>query len=132
VEPGIRAIEGRVTPQMNHKLTEGVFVEEISLCLHHMAPLKAPGSDGFSACFYQQNWGTMQKEVCEAVLHFFETGYLDSKINATNIALIPKIGNPICGADFMPFSLYNVLYKLIFKILANRLKEVLPTIIYST
>lgn len=97
-----------------------------------MAPLKAPGPDGFPACFYQQNWSIGHKEVCEAVYHFFETGIMECKINATNIALIPKNCNHVCVTDFRPISLCNVVYKILSKILANRLKLVLPEIISST
>jgi hypothetical protein len=60
---------------------------------------------------------------------FFNTGILDPKINMTNIALIPKNTSPSSVTDFMPISLCNVIYKLISKVLANWLKEVLTRII---
>jgi hypothetical protein len=63
------------------------------------------------------------------VLHFFNTGQLDTFINSTNIALIPKIKTPISVVDYMPINLCNVLYKMISKVLANRLKGILPSII---
>jgi hypothetical protein len=62
-------------------------------------------------------------------LHFLNFGELDSDINSTFIVLIPKVQNPINVTDFRPISLCNVLYKLISKVLANRLKNILPDII---
>ena len=47
----------------------------------------------------------------------------------TNIALISKIKNPTQITEFHPISLCNVIYKLIAKVLANRLKRVLTEII---
>ena len=49
--------------------------------------------------------------------------------NATNVVLILKKDNPVNIKDFRPISLYNVIYKIIAKVLANRLKKLLPTII---
>jgi hypothetical protein len=54
---------------------------------------------------------------------------MPSFLNLTNIALVPKVKTPSCVTDFRPISLCNVLYKLISKILANRLKKILPDII---
>ena len=50
-------------------------------------------------------------------------------INKTNIALVSKTNNPQRMTDFRPISLCNVVYRLISKALANRLKVILPHII---
>ena len=61
-----------------------------------------------------------------AVLDFLNNGNMLPEINHTNIVLIPKIRNPVKMSDFRPISLCNVIYKIISKVLANRLKQVLP------
>jgi hypothetical protein len=129
VDSCISAIDGKVTEEMNANLTASFTVEEIKQALDQMAPFKAPGPDGFTAEFYQQQWTTVGPEVCEAVLAFLNFGHMNGSINATNIVLIPKVNAPSSVTEFRPISLCNVIYKIISKVLANRLKVVLPTVI---
>jgi hypothetical protein len=74
----------------------------------------------------------MGDEVCQAVINTLNSGFLPDELNMTYIALIPKIKNPSSVTEFRPISLCNVLYKLISKVLANRLKRILPLIISQT
>ncbi|KAL5840009.1 hypothetical protein ACOSQ4_012617 [Xanthoceras sorbifolium] len=53
------------------------------------------------------------------------------EFNATNVVLIPKVKNLERMADFRLINLYNVIYKTVSKVMANRLKEILPHIISS-
>jgi len=126
------ALNRKVIEDMNQKLVAVFTLEEISVALNQMPSLKAPGPDGFSACFYQNNWATVHPEVCSVVLHFLNSGIMDARINRTHIAIIPKNLSPVSVMDFRPISLCNVIYKLISKVLANRLKVVLPNIISPT
>ena len=81
---------------------------------------EAPGPDGFTTGFFQKSW---------AILGTLNFDNMPSSLNLINIALIPKIKTPTCVTDFRPISLCNVMYKLISKVLANRLKVILPKII---
>jgi hypothetical protein len=125
----VDGLEQRVTADMNANLLREFTSSEVETALNQMHPLKSPGPDGFSACFYQRAWSTVKVEVCQTVLGYLNHGLFDADINATYIALIPKIKNPSRVSDYRPISLCNVLYKLISKVLANRLKKVLPHII---
>jgi hypothetical protein len=66
------------------------------------------------------------------VPEFLNYGIFDSALNETYITLIPKIKSPVNVTDFWPINLCNVLYKIIAKVLANRLKTVLLHIISYT
>jgi hypothetical protein len=113
----------------NQNLVAPVTMEEIQTALNQMDPLKALRPDEFPACFFPKNWKILHQEVCDAIKCFFETCKLDASINSTVVALIPKTKNSISVIEFRPISLCNVVYKILLKILANRLKVILPCII---
>jgi hypothetical protein len=120
---------GRVTEEMNIGMLRNFTETEVEIALKQMHPLKSPGPDGFSACFYQRSWPIVRAEVCNAVLDFLNNDRFDNALNETYIVLIPKKKNPTCITEYRPISLCNVIYKLIAKVLANRLKQVLVHII---
>jgi hypothetical protein len=122
-------LETRVIDETNGALLREFSMVEVDAALKQMHPLKSSGPDGMSACFYQNVWSTVRSEVCKAVMEFLNGGNFDASINETYITLIPKIKNPSKLTEYRPISLCNVLYKLIAKVLANRLKKVLPHVI---
>jgi hypothetical protein len=79
--------------------------------------------------FYQKYWHVVGSDVTTAVLSCLNSGSLLKSINHTFITLIPKVKNPEKVTDFRPISLCNVIYKLVSKVLANRLKLILPQIV---
>jgi hypothetical protein len=104
VEARVEVLESKVTPAMNQQLLSEFTIEEISGALNQMSFLKALGPDGFSACFCQHDWSMVYPEVCAAILSFLNSGNMDPCINATHIALIPKVATPGCVTDFRPIS----------------------------
>uniref|UniRef100_A0A2N9IE82 Reverse transcriptase domain-containing protein n=1 Tax=Fagus sylvatica TaxID=28930 RepID=A0A2N9IE82_FAGSY len=103
--------------------------DEVAVALKQMSPLKAPGPDGLPPLFYHKYWHLIGEEVTKAVLTCLNTGKILRAINHTYITLIPKVQNPEVVMDFRPISLCNVIYKIISKVLANRLKTLLPRIV---
>ncbi|XP_035546588.1 uncharacterized protein LOC118348634 [Juglans regia] len=129
IEECLNGLKGCVTSSMNDQLSKTFTREEIEVAVKSMAPLKSPGPDGFGACFFQKHWNTIGEEVSGNVLRWLNENSLTSTTNFTYLALIPKISAPRVASDFRPISLCNVVYKILAKVLANRLKGVLNEII---
>lgn len=64
-----------------------------------------------------------------AVKHFENSAFFERGCNASFLALIPKINSPITFGDYRPIILLNSLYKVIAKVLANRLKTVIDSVV---
>nr|GEX52683.1 RNA-directed DNA polymerase, eukaryota, reverse transcriptase zinc-binding domain protein [Tanacetum cinerariifolium] len=90
---------------------------------------KSPGPDGFTFAFYKKFWDTIKKDVVGFVQDFFTSGSLPRGCNTSFIALIPKVSNPMVVSDFRPISLIGAQYKIIAKVLANRLAKVIDSVI---
>ena len=86
---------------------------------------KAPGPDSFSMAFYHHCWGVVERDVLAMFEEFYQHSKFEKSFNATFIALIPKKNDASNIRDFRPISLVGSVYKILAKVLANRLKEVL-------
>ncbi|KAA3488752.1 reverse transcriptase [Gossypium australe] len=118
-------VKRSVTPSMNEALLKQFTEGEIFQAVKEMPPLKALGVDGFVAIFFQKYWhivGTDISRYCLAILNrHSDLG----DINRTRIVLIPKVDKPKTMSQFRPISLCNVLYKIIAKVLVNRMSNIL-------
>lgn len=114
---------------MNADLTKIFTKEEVTRTLQQLHPTKAPGPDGMSAIFFHKYWSIVHLDVTTMVLNVLNLNLPIVELNKTNIPLIPKTNIPTRMTEFRPISLCNVVYKLISKVLANRLKVILPHVI---
>lgn len=118
-------VHPRVSQEMNLFLMREFTDKEIKLALDDMGDLKAPGANGMLALFYKQFWDIVGANVAKEVKDFLGGGDMPEGWNDTVVVLIPKVPNPERLKDLQPISLCNVIYKIVSKVLSNRLKVLL-------
>ncbi|GJW90006.1 RNA-directed DNA polymerase, eukaryota, reverse transcriptase zinc-binding domain protein [Tanacetum coccineum] len=106
-----------------------VTFEEIKETVWDCGSSKAPGPDGFSFAFVKKYWDIIQKDLYDFINSFFASSELPYGANSSFFTLIPKVNNPTLITDFRPISLIGIHYKIIAKILANRLSKVIDKIV---
>lgn len=110
-------------------LDREVSRSEIFNVINKTGAFKAPGPDGLHAAFFRSQWHVVGDSFCNMVFEVFREHEKVKDINETLITLIPKV-DPVCSLrDFRPISLCNVAYKVITKILAQRLRVVMSSLV---
>lgn len=129
IEEAVNPIPNGISKDQNDHLDAPFTEDEVKTALFQMFPTKPPGPNDLPALFYQHFWHSDKDKVVERCLMSLNRGVFLRSLNHTNITLITKSDLPSMAADFRPISLCNVSYKIISKVLTNRLKLVLNSII---
>ncbi|XP_026438542.1 uncharacterized protein LOC113337068 [Papaver somniferum] len=118
-----------ITEADNSMLTRILSHQEIHDTVKSTENWSAPGPKGFQEGFYKIQWSIIGEDICQMIKRFFETKHIPKQINKTYISLIPKKKKSLYAADDRPIGLCNTSYKIISKIIVNRLKPLMEKII---
>ncbi|GKV22579.1 hypothetical protein SLEP1_g32439 [Rubroshorea leprosula] len=119
----------QITKTDNELLTTIFSEQEIKEAIWNCDPSKSPRPDGFNFRFIMTMWEVVKDDIINFVREFHQHGKMVRGSNASFIVLIPKTENPQAIEEFRPISLIGVTYKIMAKLLANRLRKVLPKVI---
>jgi len=111
-----------VNAEMNATLLAQPTLEEVQVATFQLGASKAPGPDGLNGLFYQKHRDIIKNDLFCLVQNFLMSGIMPIGLNQTIITLIPKISQPKKLDQFRPVILCNFAYKIISKVLTNRLK----------
>jgi hypothetical protein len=118
-----------VSEMENQRLLRLPLMDEIKEAVFSLNGDGAPGPDGFGGHFYQTFWDIIGGDVVHSVQEFFLGGTLPPNFNSNLIVLIPKTQGAGCMGDFRPIALANFQFKIVTKIVADRLAVITSRII---
>ncbi|XP_074288919.1 uncharacterized protein LOC141614064 [Silene latifolia] len=118
-----------VSPAVYPNLQGPITDLEILIALKSIDRNKSPGVDGYTSGFFQDAWSVVGKDFTAAVREFFSKGTMPKAANSTLLVLVPKKPIPASVTDFRPIACCTTFYKVVSKVLAKRIKTILPDII---
>ncbi|KAM2736700.1 hypothetical protein PS2_024364 [Malus domestica] len=95
-----------------------------------MDPDSVPGPDGYGGHFFRTTWDFISGDVVQAVRSFFISGYILPNLSCSFVTLIPKAQDTDSISQFRPIAMTNFMFKVITKILADRLAPIAAQIIF--
>lgn len=119
----------RLSLEEANRLEDPFSEKEVWEAIKGCESSKAPGPNGFNFRFIKQFWVIIKNELLEALHWFWCKEEISRGCNATFVSLILKRSDPMGLGDFQPISLIGCYYKIIMKVLAERVKHVVGKVV---
>ncbi|MFS7913005.1 putative RNA-directed DNA polymerase [Helianthus anomalus] len=103
--------------------------EEIKVAVWDCGSNRAPGPDGFNFHFIKHFWDIFEDDFKQVLDEFHSNRSVSRGCASAFITLIPKVRDPSNLGEYRPISLVGAINKVVSKVLANRLKKVLGSVI---
>jgi len=118
-----------VSREDNFNLNRPITEEEVSEVLKDIHNGKAPGSDGFNVEFFKAYWNIVKYDILNVAEDSRKYKTILKALNTSFISMIPKQDTTQIVDKYRPIALCNVVYKIISKVVANRLKPLLRSLV---
>jgi Reverse transcriptase (RNA-dependent DNA polymerase) len=135
-------IENFLGDVVNHELVTGsklseaeknsidapLTINEFDLAIRSSNKKSAPRTDGLSNVFINKFWQYFRVPLLKYTNCCMEKGLLTSQFKIAKIRIIPKKGDHKKIGNWRPISLLNCFYKLISRVLSNRIKKIIDKV----
>ncbi|GJZ00626.1 cysteine-rich receptor-like protein kinase [Tanacetum coccineum] len=121
--------EHKLLEQEASTLDQEFNQEEVWEALSSFDEGKAPGPDGFTMEFFKRGWYFIRLEFMQLMVEFHSNARFPKGFNSTFLVLIPKQNAPKDITNLRPISLINAPYKILSKVIANRLRSVMSRLV---
>lgn len=103
--------------------------KEVKKAIWNLHPLKSLGPDGYPGIFYRKYWNIIKEKMIKFVQECFKNIAVPRRMNQTLVVLIPKSDHPTNANHFRPISLCKFNYKIVSKIITNRMTDIMDRIV---
>ena len=121
----------KLSEDNKQRLETDISKMEIAKAIKKMPNNKSPGEDGIIIEFYKVFWNLIGDDLHEVFVYGLQNKQISYSQYLSLIVLLYKKGPRENIKNWRPISLLNVDYKILSKVLAERLKGVLPDIIHN-
>ena len=133
VQPGVEGLNfQKLSYSQAGNLVRPFTLEEVKQAVWDCDSYKSPGPDGINFGFIKDFLHELKDDFMRFLTEFHRNGKLSKAVNSTFIALIPKVDSPQKLVDFCPIALIGCMYKVLAKVLTNRLRTVLDFVVSDT
>ncbi|CAI5472115.1 unnamed protein product [Closterium sp. Yama58-4] len=103
--------------------------DEVKKALKEMVCDKSPGGDGLPKELFERHWDLLREDFMGFVKQFESSAVLPEEVQEAVTILLHKKGPKEQVQNYRPITLLSSCYKVVAKLLANRMKQVLCTVI---
>ena len=125
----LKNIKKKITKEQKDKLDAPITEDEIRTAVFQMQPGKSPGLDGIPVEFYREYWNEIKVYYMSFINKIKTEAFPKSKNTSVIKIIYKKTGEIFLLTNYRPISLLNVDVNFLTKVVANRLKYILPSII---
>ena len=132
LEKALDSMEAVLTEEGKAMCEGEITKEEIEAAIDGMGKNKSPGLDGLTAEFYHEFKGTLSPILCKLFKCFEERDELPDGLSTGVISILFKKGSRDKLGNYRPLSMLNNDYKVLARVLSNRMKRVIGVVVGST
>ena len=119
----------KISEENYNKINENITESELLKIIKSLQNNKTPGEDGLPAEFYKFFWQDIKTPLLSSFIYSSEKGFLSITQKRGILCLIPKKSDPLKLKNWRPISLLNQDYKIMAKLIAERIKICLHNLI---
>ena len=132
VDQMVKAGHTRVADRWGDILDMPITEEELHTVVHRTTGNKSPGHDGICMEFFKNNWSTIKDDMLVMFNQMYSTGSIKEQQKHGIVICIPKTTTPKTPAHYRPITLLNTDYKILARIVANRLRPIIAEILHPS